>query len=132
VGRVGVKLVAAPDAPPWGEVLVRIASDRISSDWTRATSKFTCLSREHQVCSAQPRDDPGRVRARSTKLATSGVDGQRGQTASRQLAGSRIARYLASAEDEADTAADAARKLRQRARSSRSGGRDPHPGKDPL
>jgi hypothetical protein len=132
VGRVGVKLGAAPDAPHWGRVLVRSLSDRFPSARWGATSKFTCLSREYQGCPALQRN-PGRAGPRPRWSASSGGGRRRGQTtSSRPVAGLRIARYPAWAVCQADMAAQAARKTRQRASAGRTCGGDPHPGKDPL
>jgi hypothetical protein len=130
VGPVGVKLVAAPDAPHWGEVLVRSPSDRFSSARRGATSKFTCLSRDYQVCPALY-GDPGRAGPRPRWPASSGGGGRRGQKISRPLTGLRIARYPAQAVCRADMAAIAATRTQQRESADRTGG-DPHPGKDPL
>jgi hypothetical protein len=131
VGRVGVKLSAAPDAPHWGEVLVRTPSDRFLSARGRATSKFTCLSRELSVCPAMLRH-PGGAEPRPRWLASSGGGGRRGQTASWPEAGWRIATHPACAVCKAEMAANAARTTRQRAASGRACGQGPHPGKDPL
>ncbi len=95
VGRVGVKLGAAPDAPHWGAVLVRSLSDRFPSARWSATSKFTCLSRDCQGCPALYRN-PGRAGPRPRWPASSGGGRRRGQTTSGQPeAGSRIAKYPA-------------------------------------
>ena len=138
VGPVGVKLGAAPDAPPRGKVLVRTASDRFPSARTRAASKFTCLSREHPVCSALV-TDPGETGSagpqlpRARRPATSGGGRRRGRQAGQPLAGTRIAQQRpAWAMDQAETAADAAKTTRQRAWHDRTCGRYPHPRKDPL
>src|SRR5215469_230013 len=56
VGQLGVKLVAAPDAPPRGRVLVRTLSGRLPSDRWRAISTFICPSREFPVCPALAKD----------------------------------------------------------------------------
>ena len=138
VGPVGVKLVAAPDAPPWGKVLVRTASDRFSSVRTRAASKFTCLSREHPVCTALV-TDPGEAgqdgpQTWSSRPASSGGGSRGGQQAGQPAAGTPVAQQQlpASAMGQAEIAADAAATTRQRASHDRPRGRDPHPGKDPL
>jgi hypothetical protein len=132
VGRVGVKLGAAPDAPHWGEVLVRSLSDRFSSARWSATSKFTCLSRDYQGCRALYRN-PGRAGPRPRWPASSGGGRRRGQTtSSRPEAGLRTATYPAQALCRAEMAAQAARKMRQRASADRTCGGGPHPGKDPL
>ncbi len=137
VGPVGVKLGAAPDAPPWGKVLVRTASDRFPSARTRAASKFTCLSREHPVCSALV-TDPGETgpdgpQPRAGRPASSGGGRRRGRQAGQPTAGTRMAQQLpAWAMGQAERAADAAITTRQRASHDRTRGRDPHPGKDPL
>ncbi len=132
VGPVGVKLGAAPDAPHWGEVLVRSLSDRFSSARWSAISKFTCLSRDYQGCPALHRN-PGRAGPRPRWPASSGGGRRRGQTTSGQPeAGSRIAKISGLAVCKAEMAAQAARKTRQRASAGRTCGGDPHPGKDPL
>jgi hypothetical protein len=132
VGRDGVKLGAAPDAPHWGEVLIRSLSGRFSSARWGATSKFTCLSRDYQGCRALYRN-PGRTEPRPRWPASSGGGRRRGQTTSIQpRAGLRIARYPAWALCKAEMAAQAARRTRQRASADRTCGGDPHPGKDPL
>jgi len=138
VAPVGVKLGAAPDAPPRGKVLVRTASDRFPSARTRVTSKFTCLSREHPVCSALV-TDPGETgpdgpQSWSRRPASSGGGRRRGRQACQPGAGKRTAQQQlpAWAISQAETAADAARTTRQRASHDRTRGRDPHPGKDPL
>jgi hypothetical protein len=132
VGPVGVKLGAAPDAPHWGEVLVRSLSDGFSNSGWSATSKFTCLSRDYPGCPALNRN-PGRAGPRPRWPASSGGGRRRGQTTSSQPgAGLRIARYPAWALCKADTAAQVARKTRQRASADRTCGGDSHPGKDPL
>jgi len=138
VAPVGVKLGAAPDAPPWGKVLVRTASDQFPSARTLAASTFTCLSREHPVCSALVTDPgetgPAGPQSWSRRPASSGGGGRRGRHASQPSAGTRIARQQvpAWAMGPAERAADAARTTRQRASHDRTRGRDPHPGKDPL
>jgi hypothetical protein len=131
VGRVGVKLIAAPDAPHWGVVLVRTASGRFSSGRVRTASTFTCLSREHPTCPARPRD-PGRGEPRPRWPASSGGGGRGGRVAGQPRAGLRTARYPAWAPGQAERAAITARTTRQRASTGRTGGRRPHPGKDPL
>jgi hypothetical protein len=131
VGRVGVKLGAAPDAPHWGKVLVRSLSDRFSSSRWRATSKFTCLSREYPLCPALHRN-PGGAGPRPRWPASSGGGGRRGQTVGWPEAGLRIARQPAWAVCKAEMAVNTARKTRQRASAGRTCGGDPHPGKDPL
>ena len=97
VGRVGVKLGAAPDAPHWGEVLVRTPSDRFSDARMRAASTFTCLSREHPACPASTISVGGQVRVstepRPRWPASSGGGGRRGRKTSRPDAGLRIARH---------------------------------------
>ncbi len=131
VGRVGVKLGAAPDAPHWGEVLVRTSSDRVSSARWCATSKFTCLSRDYPACLTL-HGDAGGARPRLRWPASSGGGGRRGQTISQPETGLRIATYPALAICKADMAAKTARTTRQRASVGRSADIDPHPGKDPL
>jgi len=131
VGRVGVKLGAAPDAPHWGKVLVRSPFDRSSSARWRATSKFTCLSRDYLDRPALPRD-PGESDPRPRWPASSGGGGRRGQTVSWPKSGPRIGRYPAWAFCKAEMAVNTARK--------RDSGRQPTahaaatrtPGKDPL
>jgi hypothetical protein len=106
VGRVGVKLVAAPDAPPQGQVLVRAPSDRHSSGRWRAIPTFICPSREFLVCPALAKDlvsdDPCGIVPRPGRPPSPGASGRRWQISTRQWALGCI--Y----------------------------GRDPHPGKDPL
>jgi len=138
VGPVGVKLGAAPDAPPWGKVLVRTASDRFPSARTRVTSTFTCLSREHPVCLALV-TDPGETgpdgpQSWSRRPASSGGGSRGGQQAGQPAAGTPVTQQQlpASAMGQAEIAADAAATTRQRASHDRPRGRDPHPGKDPL
>ena len=138
VGPDGVKLDAAPDAPPRGKVLVRTASDRFPSARTRAASEFTCLSREHPVCSGLV-TDPGETgsdgpHSWSRRPASSGGGRRRGQQAGQPGAGTRIARQQlpAWAMAQAEMAADAARTTRQRASHDRIRGRRPAPREGPL
>jgi hypothetical protein len=95
VGRVGVKLGAAPDAPHWGKVLVRTPSDRISSARVRATSKFTCLSREHPACPAESTSVGGHAHGSAQPRlrwpASSGGGRRRGRKTCRSWPGLRIA-----------------------------------------
>lgn len=95
VGRVGVKLGAAPDAPHWGEVLVRTPSDRFLSARRRAASNITCLSREHPACPVDTTNLGGDVRASAEPRlrwpASSGGGGRRGRKSSWPSAGLRIA-----------------------------------------
>jgi len=95
VGRVGVKLGAAPDAPHWGEVLVRTPSDRFLGARRRAASNITCLSREHPACPADTTSVGGDVRASAEPRlrwpASSGGGGRRGRKSSWPSAGLRIA-----------------------------------------
>jgi hypothetical protein len=131
VGRVGVKLVAAPDAPHWGEVLVRSPSDRFFGARRGATSKFTCQSRDSQVCPSLDRD-PGGARPRPRWPASSGGGRRRGQTNSRPEVGLRIAQNAAWTLSQADMAVIAARKTRPRVSAVRTGDGDPHPGRTPC
>lgn len=116
VCRVGVKLGAAPDAPHWGEVLVRTPSDRISSARVCATSKFTCLSREHPACPAKTTsvggDGHGSTQPRLRWPASSGGGGRRGSKTSRPWPGLRIAGNPTWTSSQADMAAEAARTTR--------------------
>jgi len=102
VGQLGVKLVAAPDAPPRGQVPVRTPSDRLPSARWRAISTFICPSREFPVCPALAKDlvdvDPCGTQPRPGRSASR----PRWQIATRQRAMSRMCTN------------------------------DPHPGKDPL
>jgi hypothetical protein len=136
VCRVGVKLGAAPDAPHWGKVLVRTPSDRISCARVCATSKFTCLSREHPACPADTTsvggDVHGSAQPRLRCPASSGGGGRRGRKTSWPLPGLRIAGNPTWTGGQADMAAETARTTRKRAARDRTGGRRPHPGKDPL
>jgi hypothetical protein len=136
VGLVGVKLGAAPDAPQWGEVLVRTPSGRFSGARWRATSKFTCLSRELPACPAEATRTggvkPGGAEPRSRWPASSGGGGRGGRKACWPEAGLRIARHPAWAAHQANAAANAAKGTRQRASVGRACGQGPHPGKDPL
>jgi hypothetical protein len=137
VGLVGVKLGAAPDAPQWGEVLVRTPSGRFLGGRRCATSKFTCLSRELPACPAQATNTggvkPGRAKPRSRWPASSGGGGRRGRKACWPEAGLRTARYPAWAvQHQASAAANAAGGTRQRASPGRACGQGPYPGKDPL
>jgi hypothetical protein len=136
VGHVGVKLGAAPDAPQWGEVLVRTPSGRFLGARWRATSKITCLSRELPACPAQATNTggvkPGGAEPRSRWPASSGGGGRGGRKACWPEAGLRIARYPAWAVHQANAAANAAKGTRQRASVGRACGQGPHPGKDPL
>ena len=136
VGRVGVKLGAAPDAPHWGKVLVRTSADRFSIAQLRAASEFTCPSREHPACPTITIDLGGEVygnvEPRPRQLASSGGGGQRGRTASRPEAGLRIARHPAWASLPGRAGGECRQTTRQRASRDRTCGRDPHPGKDPL
>lgn len=125
VGRVGVKLDAAPDAPHWGKVLVRTPSDRFSGARMCAASTFTCLSREHPGC-------PADIKPRSRWPASSGGGRRRGRKTSWLSAGLRIAEHSAWAGCQADKTAETVRTTRQRTTRDRTSGRDPHPGKDPL
>ena len=136
VCRVGVKLGAAPDAPHWGKVLVRTPSDRILVPRMRATSKFTCLSREHPACPAEATNADGHAHGSTQPRlrwpAGSGGGRRRGRKTSWPGPGLRIAGIPAWAGSQADSAAMAARTTQQRAARDRTGGRHPHPGKDPL
>jgi hypothetical protein len=136
VCRVGVKLGAAPDAPHWGKVLVRTPSDRFSGARVCAASKFTCLSREHPACPAETTSVGGYVHgsahSRLRWPASSGGGRRRGRKTSWPGPGLRIAGIPAWAGSQADSAAMAARTTQQRAARDRTGGRHPHPGKDPL
>jgi hypothetical protein len=106
VGHVGVKLGAAPDAPHWGQVLVRTPSECLPSARWRAISTFICPSRDVPVCPALAKDlvsaDPCGMQPRPGWPASYGACGRRWQIATRQ----RAARRRCSP--------------------------DPHPGKDPL
>src|SRR5580698_8856960 len=90
VGHVGVKLGAAPDAPPWGQVLVRTLSDQLPSARRRAISTFICPSRESPVCPVLAKDrvdeDPCGVRPRPGWPVSYGADQRRWQVATRQRA----------------------------------------------
>jgi hypothetical protein len=104
--RGGVRLVAAPDAPHRGEVLVRTPSDQFVSARRRAILTFICPSREFPVCPALAKDLGGKdIRGQASRPGwpvSCGGDRRRWQTLTRQrAAGCR-------------------------------GSRDPHPGKDPL
>jgi hypothetical protein len=137
VGRVGVKLGAAPDAPHWGKVLVRTPSDRfLSNVRVRATSKFTCLSREHPGCPA-PATAPGgmlhgKADPRPRWPASSGGGGRRGRITSRRGVDLRIARYPVWRVSQAESAAKAAGKTRQRASWHAPCGRARTPGRTPC
>jgi len=126
VGRVGVKLGAAPDAPHWGKVLVRTPSDRFSSARMRAASTFACLSREHPACPAETTSVGGYVRGgadpRLRWPASSGGGRRRGRNTSWPSPGLRIAGNPAWARFQADTAAEAARTTRQRVTCDRTSG----------
>lgn len=106
VGHVGVKLGAAPDAPHWGQVLVRTPSECLPSARRRAISTSICPSRDFLVCPALAKDlvsaDPCGMQPRPGWPVSYGTGGRRWQIATRQ----RAARRRCS--------------------------RDPHPGKDPL
>ncbi len=106
VGRVGVKLVAAPDAPHRGQVLVRTSSECLPSARRRAISTSICPSRDFLVCPALAKDlvneDLCGSQPRPGRPDSCGASGRRWQIATRQ----RAARRKCS--------------------------RDPHPGKDPL
>jgi hypothetical protein len=95
VGRVGVKLGAAPDAPHWGEVLVRTPSDRFSGARMRAASNFTCLSREHPACPADTTSVGGDVHGSGPeprlRWPASSGGGRRGRKTRWPSAGLRIA-----------------------------------------
>jgi hypothetical protein len=105
-GRGGVRLVAAPDAPHWGEVLVRTPIDQFVSARWRAIPTFICPSREFPVCPALAKGPGGKDKcgqvSRPGWPVSCGGDRQRWQTLTRQRA------------------------------AGCSGSRDPHPGKDPL
>jgi hypothetical protein len=143
VGRVGVKLDAAPDAPHWGEVLVRTPSDRfLSNVRVRAASKFTCLSRDHRARPALATDPGGRVRGKADPRprwpASSGGGGRGGRIASRPGAGLRIGTHPAWAAvpsgqgGQAESAAKAAGTTRQRISRYASCGRARTPGRTPC
>ena len=106
VGHVGVKLGAAPDAPHWGQVLVRTPSECLPSARWRAISTFICPSRDVPVCPALAKDlvsaDPCGMQPRPGWPVSYGAGGRRWQIATRQRAARRRC------------------------------GRDPYPGKDPL
>ena len=136
VCRVGVKLGAAPDAPHWGKVLVRTPSDRISGARVRAASKFTCLSREHPACPAETTsvggDAHGSAQPGLRWPASSGGGGRRGRKNLQAIAWPAHSSDSGLACSQPDSAAKAASTTRQRAARDRTGGRHPHPGKDPL
>jgi hypothetical protein len=137
VGRVGVKLDAAPDAPHWGKVLVRTPSDRfLSNVRVRAASKFTCLSRDHRARPALATDPGGRIRGKADPRprwpASSGGGGRGGRIASRPGAGLRIGRHPAWTVGQAESAAKAARTTRQRTSRHASCGRARTPGRTPC
>ncbi len=106
VGHVGVKLGAAPDAPPSGQVLVRTPSGLLPSVRRRAILTFICPSRDLPVCPALAKDlvseDPCGIPPRPGSPVSCDANGRRWQVATRQRAIGRIC------------------------------SRDPHPGKDPL
>jgi len=106
VGQVGVKLGAAPDAPPWGQVLVRTPVDRFPFARWRAISTSICPLREFPVCPALAKDLGG--------IKPRGPQPRQGWPAS--CGGSRLRWPTV---------------MRRRAPGRRRG-RDPYPGKDPL
>ena len=106
VGHVGVKLGAAPDAPPRGQVLVRTPADQLLSARRRAISTSISPSRAFPTCPALAKDpggeEPRGARPRPRWPASCGGSGHRWQKLARQRAlGSTCSR-------------------------------DPYPGKDPL
>lgn len=131
VGADGVKLEAAPEAPPRGEVPARVPPGRFPSGRRRTTSTFIGQSWEFGVCPALARGPGGRQPRLETPARHRG--GGRG----RQLSDWPEARWRwetqrAPAQRRADTATYAAGRTRQRAAHDRRCGRYPHPGKDPL
>lgn len=117
VCRVGVKLGAAPDAPHWGKVLVRTPSDRILVPRMRATSKFTCLSREHPACPAEATNADGHVHGSTQPRLRwpvgSGGGRRRGRKTSWPVPGLRTSGNPAWADCQADMAAYAVRTTRK-------------------
>ena len=117
VCRVGVKLGAAPDAPHWGKVLVRTPSVRISVPRMRATSKFTCLSREHPACPAEATNVDGHAHGSTQPRLRwpvgSGGGRRRGRKTSWPVPGLRISGNPAWADCQADMAAYAVRTTRK-------------------
>jgi hypothetical protein len=138
VGHVGVKLGAAPDAPHWGEVLVRTPSDRfLSNVRMRAASKFTCLSREYRACPVPATDPGGKLHGEANPRprwpASSGGGGRRGRIASRPGVGLRIARKIPVwTVGQAESAAKAAGTTRQRASWHATCGHARTPGRTPC
>jgi hypothetical protein len=131
VGRVGVKLVAALDAPHWGEVLARTPSDRFSSARRRATSKFSCPSRESPVCPADTGGSGGSEPRRKWPASGGG-----GRDTGRQPAGGRpVVREQETRPGRSERPGwrrVAAGTTQQRAVTVFMHGHDPRPGKDPL
>lgn len=105
-GHGGVKLNAAPDAPHWGEVLVRTPSDQFVSARRRAISTFICSSREFPVCPALAKD-----------LGGKDICGHAPPPGWPVSCGGGRRRWQILTRQRADGC---------------SGSRDPHPGKDPL
>ena len=105
-GHHGVKLDAAPDAPHWGEVLVRTPTDQLVSARRRAISTFICPSRESQICLALAKD-----------LGDKDTCGQRPSPGWPASGGGGRLRWQT---------------LMQKRATGCRGSRDPHPGKDPL
>jgi hypothetical protein len=133
---VGVKLGAAPDAPSWGEVLVRTPSDRFLRARRGVTSKFTCLSRELPACPAWAtgsggQGQPGHHRERGG-LPAAVVAAEGGEISAGQKASFRTAQYAAWTGGQAG---DGGGSRRWNATAGISWPRmrqGPHPGKDPL
>lgn len=130
VGQVGVKLVAAPDAPPWGQVLVRNPSGWLSAGRWCAISTLICPSRQSGVCLALARGADNWQPRRRWPVSCGG-GGQKWQ-----LAGWRCARWQGEIVGSGNGAGPRRRHRPPGQRDSgksdgRNSGRRPHPGKDP-
>lgn len=107
VGHVGVKLAAAPDAPPRGQVLVRTPVGRISGGRRCATPTLICPSREFTVCAALAKGHRGRQPRPAWRPVSCGGGGQIRQRANwrkGQVAGKMPARAMAPGEKAAHAA----------------------------
>jgi hypothetical protein len=129
VGQVGVKLVAAPDAPPWGQVLVRNPSGWLSACRWCAISTLICPSRQPGVGLTLTKGADGLAAAAPMAC-------QLWRWRAEMAAGWRYARWQDEIVGSGNGAEPGWRHRPPGQRDSgksdgRNSGRRPHPGKDP-